>query len=300
MTVPDSDTRIDFAIIGAQKSASTAVQYYLHDHPALYLPLGEFACFESPDFEQGRVARQLDFSEAAEGQMKGIKRPTIFTDILAIDRLKSHSPDCKMIMVCRDPISRFVSHYFHLMNSAKLPVTEINRAVDAIFHGNYLSEHMNGMGLLRNGTYHSSLIHIREVYGADSLFLTSQKAIQQDFETVMHRLSAFLGVPFHQGKIQKQREKNVGSYDYRRAFFRRLPNALTYHYSLGRSRKEYRSSKLLRTIGGGFSTLFGKWPFTNPITSKDVLTPESRKLLQEYYRSDREKLQRDFPDVMYW
>ncbi|ASK89174.1 sulfotransferase domain-containing protein [Sphingorhabdus sp. SMR4y] len=300
MTAHGSGTRIDFAIIGAQKSASTAVQHYLHNHPSLYLPLGELACFESPDFEQGRVARQLDFSGAADGQLKGIKRPTIFTDIVAIDRLKDHSPDCKMIMVCREPVSRFVSHYFHLMNSAKLPVMEINRAIHAMFHGNYLSKHISGMALLRNGIYHSSLTHVREVYGPDSIFITSQKAIQQDFGTVMQRLCTFLQVPFDPDQIQEKREKNVGSYDYRRAFFRKLPNALTYNYSLGRSRKEYRPSQLLRNIGRGFSFLFGKWPFTNPVPHKDILTPESKVLLQEYYKADRENLQREFPDVLYW
>jgi hypothetical protein len=300
MTVPGSDTRIDFAIIGAQKSASTAVQYYLHNHPALYLPLGELACFESPDFEQGRVARQLDFSGAADGQLKGIKRPTIFTDVMAIDRLKYHSPDCKMIMVCREPVGRFISPYFHLMNSAKLPVMEINRAVKAMFHGDYLSKHMSGTALLRNGIYHSSLTHVREVYGADSIFITSQNAMQQDFDRVMQRLCTFLQVPFDPDQIQEKREKNVGSYDYRRAFFRKLPNALTYNYSLGRSRKEYRSSQLLRNVGRGFSFLFGKWPFTNPIAHKDVLTPESKSLLREYYKADREKLKREFPDVIYW
>ncbi|NRD89502.1 hypothetical protein C8024_08690 [Sphingopyxis sp. BSNA05] len=299
MTVPGSDTRIDFAIIGAQKSASTAVQHYLHNHPMLYLPLGELACFESPDFEQGRVDRQLDFSRAADGQLRGIKRPTIFTDIVAIDRLKDHSPDCKMIMVCREPVSRFISHYFHLMNSAKLPVMEINRAVKAMFHGDYLSKHISGTALLRNGIYHSSLTHVRDIYGADSIFITSQNAMQQDFSTVMQRLCTFLQVPFDPDQIQEN-AKNVGSYDYRRAFFRKLPNALTYSYSLGRSRKEYRSSQLLRNAGRGFSFLFGRWPFTNPIAHKDVLTPEAKSLLQEYYKADREKLQREFPDALYW
>jgi len=156
------------------------------------------------------------------------------------------------------------------------------------------------MALLRNGIYHSSLIHVREVYGPDSIFITSQKAMQQDFDTVMQRLCTFLQVPFDPDQIQEKREKNVGSYDYRRAFFRKLPNALTYNYSLGRSRKEYRSSQLLRNAGRGFSFLFGKWPFTNPVPHKDILASESKALLQEYYKADREKLQREFPDVLYW
>jgi hypothetical protein len=300
MTANKSSQVIDFAIIGSQKSASTAVQYYLHGHSKLYLPLGELACFESPDYERGRVGRQLDFSGAAPGQLNGIKRPTMFTDIMAVDRLKEHSPGCRMIMVCREPISRFVSHYFHMLNSSKLPVIEINRAVHEIFYGNYLSKYVPGITLLRNGIYHTSLAHIRRAYGADSIFITNQEAIKSDFESVMRDVCGFLNVPFEKVLDDSGPEKNIGRYDYRSAFFRRVSNDFIYSYSLGRSRKEYRPSRVLNSIGRSLSFIFGKWPFIKPSPTQDVLTQESKDLLKEYYSNDREKLQKDFPGVVYW
>lgn len=295
-----NNNQIDIAIIGAQKSATTALQLYLHSHPSVFLPLGEVACFESPDFEQGRVARQIDFSQAGATQIHGIKRPTIFSDIIAINRLKDHSPNCKLIMVCREPISRFVSGYFHLMNSGKLPVMEINSAVRHIFRRNYLSLHAAGISLLRNGIYHDALSHIAAVYSRDCLFATSQADIKNDFERVMRELCEFLGVPFAPINASSNREHNVGIYDYRRAFFQKLPNALIYSYSLGRSRKEYRKSHLSRTAGRALSAIFRRWPFSQPEKTSNLLTDESLLLLGEYYSLDRKKLQSDFPEVVYW
>lgn len=300
MTPARTSTTLDFAIIGAQKAASTALQYYLHNHPAVYLPLGEQACFESPDFEQGRVARQIDFSMAGPDQVRGLKRPTIFTDIVAIDRLHDHSPTCRFIMVCREPVSRFVSHYFHMMNSSKLPVMEINRAVSEMFEGAYLSQYSPGGSLLRNGLYHTSLKHIREVYGDDRLFVTSQHALKTDFEAVMKALCAFIDLPFNPVTPQGERQKNVGFYDYRRAFWRKIPNAMIYSYALDRQRKEYRESSLMRKMGRAASWLFQTRPFRNQLTTQDVLNPESTALLRAYYAQDRAKLHKDFPDVVYW
>lgn len=300
MSHPRTSTTIDFAIIGAQKSASTAMQYYLHDHPSVYLPLGEQACFESPDFEQGRVARQIDFTMAQADKLRGLKRPTIFTDTVVIDRLRDHSPDCRLIMVCREPISRFVSHYFHMMNSSKLPVMEINRAVSEMFSSSYLSRYSPGTSLLRNGLYHNSLKHIREVHGGGSLFVTSQAAMKSDFETVMKNLCDFLELPFYPVKSLVERQKNVGFYDYRRAFWRKVPNALTYKYSLDRQRKEYRETRLIRNMGRAASWLFQTRPFRNPLQTQDVLTADSKALLRAYYAQDREKLIKDFPHVVYW
>ena len=300
MTSARTPTTIDFAIIGAQKSASTALQYYLHNHPEVYLPLGEQAYFESPDFEQGRVARQVDFSMAGPDQVRGLKRPTIFTDLVAIDRLNDHSATCRFIMICREPVSRFVSHYFHMMNSSKLPVMEINHAVSEMFNGAYLSRYSPGGMLLRNGLYHTSLKHIREVYGDDRLFVTSQHALKTDFEAVMKDLCGFINLPFNPVTPQGEREKNVGYYDYRRAFWRKVSNTLTYSYSLDRQRKEYRESPLARTTGRAASWLFQTRPFRKPLASNDVLTDESKALLLSYYEKDREKLLKDFPDVVYW
>ena len=300
MNLQNIKVKLDFAIVGAQKSATTSMQYYLSDHPSITLPLGEIACFESPDFEQGRVMRQIGQLSPASGTILGFKRPTLCSDTVAIDRLKNYAPNCRLIMVCREPVSRFVSAYFHLMNSGKIPVKEINQALREIFYGKYLSKYAAGTSLLRNGLYHGSLAHIKAVYGSECLFATSQEAIRLDYEGVMRDTCKFLNVPFHPPRSLEGREKNAGSYDYRRARFLRLSNALTYTYSLGRSRKEIRTSRSMYWIGRGLSSTFRRWPFINPISRDELLTTESEELLQDYYRHDKVELLQDFPEIVYW
>ncbi|MRJ42984.1 MULTISPECIES: sulfotransferase domain-containing protein [Idiomarina] len=290
---------LDFAIIGAQKAASTTIQHYLNSHSKVVLPLGEFAIFESPDFEQGRVDRELDDRFVHNEKLVGLKRPNILGDLRAISRLFQHSPNCKVIVVLRDPVDRFVSAYFHVVNSGKLPVKNINTAVEEIFYGNYLDKHPAGISLLHYGLYFDSLFFAESLAQPNSLFLTNQNRIRSNTVAELKRVSDFLGITY-ESFSKSERVKNRGSYDYRKAIFLNAGNRIRYKFNSGRTRKEYRGNRLLWLVGSAV-TRIGSLPlFNSPLNPKDVLNDRSIQLLRQYYETDRQKMLEIYPEMVYW
>ena len=290
---------LDFAIIGAQKAASTTIQYYLNAHPNVELPLGEFAVFESPDFEQGRVLKDLDDRFVHGNKLVGLKRPNILGDMRAISRLFEHSPSCKVVVILREPIERFVSAYFHTMNSGKLPVKNINKAIQEMFYGKYLDKYPAGISLLHYGLYSDSLDFIESIADSSRIFLTSQHALKNDSEAELQKLSKFLNIPYVSWSASKNR-KNRGSYDYRKAIFLNAGNRIRYSFNAGKTRKEYRNSKVLWLLGS-LVTRIGNLPIcSRPVSANNVLNDQSKSLLREYYNTDRQKLIKKYTEHVYW
>ena len=116
-----------FAIIGAQKSATTFIHRCLSDHPEVFMPSGEISYFEDPDYQESSFDEFLDlFADAKQNQLKGIKRPTYLHKPECPVRIKKIIPDVKLIVVLRNPIDRFISAYFHCIKFNFLPVIDYN------------------------------------------------------------------------------------------------------------------------------------------------------------------------------
>ena len=110
--------KIDIAIIGAQKAGTTSLFNYLKQHPAL---LGH---------EQREMTYFFDDEEYATGEHEGlaryfpdetkgasfnggyiVKHVLLMRSPTALDRLKRHNPQCRLVCVLRDPVKRAYSAY---------------------------------------------------------------------------------------------------------------------------------------------------------------------------------------------
>src|SRR3954453_11545774 len=102
-----------FVVIGAQKSASTFLQTCLADHPDVFMPKGELAFFESPDYERATLT---DLRRLFEGRLErrlGFKRPNYLCKPEVPARLAKDLPDALLLSVLRKPLDRAISAYFH-------------------------------------------------------------------------------------------------------------------------------------------------------------------------------------------
>lgn len=103
---------IDFAIIGAQKSGTTAIYRYLKEHPQISLPVNKEASYffsDANNFE--------DFFNAyydKKSKFIGSVSPQYMCYRSSIDKIHSHNKDIKLIAILREPIERAYSH--HKMN----------------------------------------------------------------------------------------------------------------------------------------------------------------------------------------
>ena len=115
-----------FVVIGAQKSASTFLQRCLADHPEMWLPRGETTFFEDPTYEASRLSDLERMFSRRRERVLGMKRPSYLSRPEVPGRIRRDLPNVKLIAVLREPISRAVSAYFHMVGGGYLPLLELN------------------------------------------------------------------------------------------------------------------------------------------------------------------------------
>jgi len=107
--------RLQFLVVGAQKSGTTALAAYLRQHPQLYIPdQKELHYFDNEHLDWH--ASDLDvlhrsFSAAKDGQIWGEATPISMYWNAAPERIWNYNPAIRLIVVLRNPIERAYSHW---------------------------------------------------------------------------------------------------------------------------------------------------------------------------------------------
>ncbi len=137
----------NFLIIGVSKAGTTSLDYYLQQHPEIYMAEGKetyFFNFENDDSRFNgpgddervnfRVVRTLDdyqhrfngvTNEKAIGECCG---PYMY-DPKATLRIQSHLPDAKLIAVLRHPVERAYSAYMHVIREGHEQIQDFRQAL---------------------------------------------------------------------------------------------------------------------------------------------------------------------------
>jgi hypothetical protein len=113
--MPNTPFKLDFAIVGVQKAATTALASYLAQHPDICLPeTKETHFFRRParrgppaDREMSHLTRH--FAHCQSGQVCGDATPIYCYWPNALNLLHAHNPDLKCILSVRHPVARAYS-----------------------------------------------------------------------------------------------------------------------------------------------------------------------------------------------
>ena len=108
--------RLDFLVAGAQKSGTTALNYYLKRHPRIALPIKkELHFFDNDDlFAGGNVSYEPlheMFRPAGPGSIAGENTPIYLYWRPALPRIRDYNPAMKLIVILRNPIERAFSQW---------------------------------------------------------------------------------------------------------------------------------------------------------------------------------------------
>ena len=108
--------KIDLMIIGAQKAGTTSLKQYLGEHPSITTHHEmEFDYFLSDErFEAGYDAAFKLYFEGVDSQSQQklvAKCAGLYSSEQAIKRLYEHNPDCQLVYLVREPVSRAYSSY---------------------------------------------------------------------------------------------------------------------------------------------------------------------------------------------
>jgi hypothetical protein len=106
--------RLDFIVVGAQKSGTTALHYFLKKHPQIALPERQELHF----FDDEVFSRPADY-ELLHRHFRPIGRSTISGEVTpsylywkpAMERIRNYNPQIKLVILLRNPIDRAFAHW---------------------------------------------------------------------------------------------------------------------------------------------------------------------------------------------
>jgi len=130
MTMPN------FLIIGAMKSGTTALYYYLEQHPEVYMsPVKEPNYFSSqgPENAAGAVRHigtyQDLFRDVSGETAIGEASHSYLYEPGAVAEIRRYIPEARLIAVLRNPVDRAYSHFLHMVRSGTEPLDDFAQAL---------------------------------------------------------------------------------------------------------------------------------------------------------------------------
>lgn len=105
---------VDIMIVGAQKAGTTSLKNYLNQHPQIisHDQIEMTFFFNESEYSSGENFLKNHYRLLPNKERQIVaKHATLTRSEDAIKRLKEHNPDCKIIFLMRDPVSRTFSSY---------------------------------------------------------------------------------------------------------------------------------------------------------------------------------------------
>ena len=108
--------KLDFLIIGGVRCGTTWLASMLRHHPQIFVPVQKELGFFNAEYHRGIQFYTDFFKEAKPGQYSGEGTPTYLYNHQCRDRIYSHFPQLKLIVMLRNPIERAYSAFWFFRN----------------------------------------------------------------------------------------------------------------------------------------------------------------------------------------
>lgn len=193
---PDSK-KIDFLVIGTQKSGTTALDYFLRQNPTIQMPLKkkELHFFDNDSFDWRSPCYEnyhSQFDWSSSNVIRGEVTPIYMYWPSSIERIKAYSPNLKLICILRNPCFRAYSHW--RMECARN--MEYLSFSDAIRSGRerLKTEHksLRTHDYVERGFYAHQVQRLLEHFDRQQMLFITSDAFQQSFLTTLNQIAHFI------------------------------------------------------------------------------------------------------------
>ncbi len=203
----------NFLILGAQKAGTSSLYAYLTQHPQILPPLRKELEFWSWKFYHGLDWYLAQFPKlTVEGPYKtGEACPNYFDFPDTPERLASHCPKIKFIILLRNPVDRAISHYHHWRK-----IHQENDSLEVALQKNRQNlqpnSRYNGVpkNYLERGVYADHLRRWFSYFPRKQFLIVQSEAFYSNPEQTLRQVYQFLGLPHHQ--LRDYPQYNQGHY----------------------------------------------------------------------------------------
>ncbi|WKN32531.1 sulfotransferase domain-containing protein [Porifericola rhodea] len=286
--------RIEFAVIGGQKSGSTYIQSILAAHPQVFMPEGEIPYFEDPDYLEGGVQKLNElFKNQNSDLVWGIKRPNLLGSSQYASRLANEIGKAKLIVILRNPVVRLVSAYYHYMKDGFLPPLEFSKGIEKILNKDK-SEYGRSPEVLEFGLYYKHLQEYFKYFSKDQILILLYDDLKNDKFKIIKKVYQFIGVDdsFNPNSVINKTPQKV-IYSIKRQSFVRIANNLKYNYNSDRTRCHYKDQSFVEGVTCKLIKGIDKVILSNLFKNeKPKLNNQIHQKLYDYYKADIENLEK--------
>ena len=196
----------DFVIIGAQKSGTTSLHYYLNCHPEISMSQEKELDFfiEQENWHKGIDWYKSQFKGEAKIYGESSPNYTNFPRWQGVpQRIHSIIPQAKLIYLLRDPIQRIISGYIHLYSSGYE-----NR--------DFLAAIEENKNYVYRSRYYLQIEQFLDFFSQDNIFICSMEELSNSPQETLKSICQFLGVSEDISMIQHQKVLHKSTYKRRR------------------------------------------------------------------------------------
>lgn len=219
--------RLDFIIIGAQKSGTTSLFQHLRHHPEIFIPSDKEVPYFSHDpavfnvewsSYMSKIARSVPGGEGLVLADPNLKWGTVTpqyaiggvwatiagqTDASSYDertvpsRIRERLPDVKLIAVLRDPVERALSHHRMLVRRADERQT-FDQVVARLLTVDQLAKARRdpdqATGYIVWGEYGRILSGYFDVFPSEQILVVFTNELEHEPELLLQRVQEFIGI----------------------------------------------------------------------------------------------------------
>lgn len=279
---------IDFIIIGAQKSATTFVQRTLGSHPGICMPRDEITVFrDAISNEDIRLIRKL-FAANIQEKVKGIKFPEYLTNENCAKNISSFLPEAKLIAILRNPVDRIFSAYYHYVSAGLAPISDMNKGLYEIIDGRHQEEYPKTRDLIEYGFYYKYLRIYLDYFTRDQILILLYEGIQQNPETSMKKVLAYLGVDNNAELRYPKRRLGKTIYSLPRLRFHIWRNPILFAYDYAKRRVVFKQRfRIARSTIFSATNLFDRLILRYLFKEiKPTMTADLKRTLIDIYKKD--------------
>jgi hypothetical protein len=283
----------DFLVVGTARAGTSALHYYLRQHPEIFLPAQKEPCYycfagKEINYQHGKFAFTVKngkeygdlFRDAKKDILKGeISTPYLYLYEQTIEnilRLHTNPKSVKIVIILRNPVDRAYSQYMWKVRDGREELT-----FDEALHQEkkrMLQNYSFDYFYAHRGLYYKQVKAYLEAFPKVKIFLFDQ--FRNELDKTLSELCAFLGVD---DEFEFERKDDVNSS--RMPRFAAIGRLITLE-----SKAKYKMLNVLPdSVRISIKEQFMRWNSSG----KQIppMSDPARKYLNDFYKKDLLKLQ---------
>jgi len=192
-------------ILGAQKSGTSSLHYYLVQHPGVIAPLRKEVHYFDQNHARGEAWYRAHFGRAGEPGVNLDSSPYYLFHPAVPARLHALLPDARLVVLLRDPVRRAYSHYWHERDKGRetLPFEDAVAAETGRIEADHerlangaleVSAAHQHFSYLARGRYAEQLERWLALYPRERLLVLRFEELVRDPLAVLNATLGFLGL----------------------------------------------------------------------------------------------------------